>query len=157
MHLWHVCKSWGSADRFINDDDAECEPVLAAQPSIVPGPIPAFDEFAELAGPASQAIEFRSARAVCLAHLGRREEALALVGPRLEQIEGSRDEDDANTYAIESLLQAAVLLGDQPAALALAKRLAPVAQTAILADDQRRLVDATTADALTPASEISPH
>ena len=50
----------------------------------------AFDEFAELAGPASQAVEFSAARAVCLAHLGRLEEARALVGTHLEQIDGQR-------------------------------------------------------------------
>ena len=31
------CESWSSADRLINYDDAECDPVLAAKPSIVPG------------------------------------------------------------------------------------------------------------------------
>jgi DNA-binding CsgD family transcriptional regulator/tetratricopeptide (TPR) repeat protein len=116
----------------------------------------AFDEFAELAGPVTQAVGFSDARAVCLAHLGRFDQARGLVGTHLERIEGSRatcghwyratpgpagggnarwrrstDEDETPMYVLVWLLEAAVLLGEQRAVRALSQRLACVAHLSI--------------------------
>jgi tetratricopeptide (TPR) repeat protein len=91
----------------------------------------AFDEFAELAGPASQAVEFTAARAVCLAHLGRLEEARALVGTYLERIEAGVDEGETHMYLLVWLLEAAVLVGDERAARTLSERLDCVAHLSI--------------------------
>jgi hypothetical protein len=91
----------------------------------------AYDEFAELAGPAAQAVEFSDARAICLAHLGRLDEARGLVGARLEHVEQRPDVDELPVHTLVWLLEAAALLGEQPAALALSARLACIAHLSI--------------------------
>jgi DNA-binding NarL/FixJ family response regulator len=90
-----------------------------------------FDEFAELAGDASQAIDFGDARAVCLAHLGRLDEARAAVGSHLEQIARGVDDSETHMFTLVWLLEAAVLLEDRRAARALSERLACVAHLSI--------------------------
>jgi tetratricopeptide (TPR) repeat protein len=90
-----------------------------------------FDEFVELAGAASQAVEFGVARAVCLAELGREEGAHRLLGPQLEQIEGGPNGDEANMYLLAWHLQAAVLLSDQRTAVAVSERLKCVSHLSI--------------------------
>jgi DNA-binding CsgD family transcriptional regulator len=91
----------------------------------------AFEQFSELAGQASQAIEFSHARAVCLAHLGQLEESQALVGPHLEHIVNGTDDPETPMFTLAWLLEAAVLLGDRRAARALSERLACVAHLSI--------------------------
>jgi tetratricopeptide (TPR) repeat protein len=90
----------------------------------------AFDEFSALAGPASRAVGFGDARAVCLAHLGRVEEARVVVEQRLEQIAADSG-DQSHMYSLAWLLEAAVLVGDARAAAALNERLACVAHLAM--------------------------
>jgi DNA-binding CsgD family transcriptional regulator/tetratricopeptide (TPR) repeat protein len=92
------------------------------------------DEFAELAGPAAQAIAWSDARAICLAHLGRLEEARRLVGARLGHIDRYVD-DETPTTALIWLLEAAVLLDAQQAARALSERLACVGHLSIAESD----------------------
>ncbi len=66
-----------------------------------------------------------AARALCLAQLGRTEEARTIVGPLLD-VEGSSDEE-LITESLVLLLQAAVDLDERVAARALAARLACLA------------------------------
>jgi DNA-binding CsgD family transcriptional regulator len=90
----------------------------------------ASEEFEVLAGKASEAIDWHSARAICLAHLGRVDEARKLVALQLEQIAGSR-EDETEMSPLIRLLQAAVAVEDRVATHALIARLACVAHLSI--------------------------
>jgi tetratricopeptide (TPR) repeat protein len=91
----------------------------------------AFDEYTRLVPPAAQAwFAFVPTRAVCLAHLGRVEEALTVVGPLLDEVDPASSEDERNTAVLVMLLQAAVLLGHRAAAVGLSARLACVAHVA---------------------------
>jgi DNA-binding CsgD family transcriptional regulator len=89
-----------------------------------------LDAFNEYAGPLAldRAFVITAPRAMCLAQLGRVEEARALVGPLLDQ-EGGDDEEVPIAFLV-ILLQAAVVLEHRPAAQALAARLASVAHLA---------------------------
>jgi hypothetical protein len=91
--------------------------------------------FAELGAPATQArpgraaarfIIWAAARALCLAQLGRLEEARAVVGPVLNDLEGSIH-DQPRIAELVMLLQAAVVVEHKAAARALAVQLAGVA------------------------------
>jgi tetratricopeptide (TPR) repeat protein len=86
-----------------------------------------FGEYAERAGDYAQTAAFLAARAVCLGHLGRRDEARGLVEPLLDTVESESDEVERPMAALTMLLQAANLLGQKKAALALSARLACVA------------------------------
>jgi DNA-binding CsgD family transcriptional regulator len=90
-----------------------------------------FEEFEALAGRAAQAVEFNLARAMCLAHLGRVEQARNLIGPQLAQIKTRSSEDETQVYRLLWLLEAAVAIGDRGAAQALIARLACVAHMSI--------------------------
>jgi DNA-binding NarL/FixJ family response regulator len=143
----HLEVALGSLQRFVERADAWGAGVssrqfmlsMALAPAIYLGRVEmwfaAFDEFAELAGPAAQAIVFSDARAICLAHLGRLEEARALIGARLQHVEQSPDVDETPTTWLIWLLEAAVLLGEQGAAHALSERLACVAHLSIAEAD----------------------
>jgi DNA-binding CsgD family transcriptional regulator/tetratricopeptide (TPR) repeat protein len=136
-----------SLQRFVERADASGAAVSSRQMALSMGRAPAIylghaevwlaacDEFAKLAGPAAQAIAWGDARAICLAHLGRFEEARELVRPRLEQVERSPDVDETPTTALIWLLEAAVLLGEHRAARALSERLASVAHLSIAESD----------------------
>jgi DNA-binding CsgD family transcriptional regulator/tetratricopeptide (TPR) repeat protein len=89
-----------------------------------------LNAFNESAGPAEldRAFVITAPRAMCLAQLGRVEEARTLVGPLLDQ-EGSGDDEIPIGFLV-ILLQAAVVLEHRPAAQALAARLASVAHLA---------------------------
>jgi DNA-binding CsgD family transcriptional regulator len=90
-----------------------------------------FADYARLVPQASQAwFALVPTRAVCLAHIGRVEEALAVVGPLLDEVEPNSGEDQRATAVLVMLLQAAVLLGHHRAALGLSARLACVAHLA---------------------------
>jgi DNA-binding CsgD family transcriptional regulator len=137
----------GSQRRFVQRADALGEGVRSRQFALSMGLATAIylghaevwladcDEFAELAGPAAQAIAWSDARAICLAHLGRLEEARRLVGARLEHIDRYADEEETPATALIWLLEAAVLLGEQQAARALSERLACVAHLSIAESD----------------------
>jgi ATP/maltotriose-dependent transcriptional regulator MalT len=112
----------------------------------------AFDEYALLVGrtqpgrPTAFFIRFTAARALCLAQVGRVEEARTLVRPLLDAITGGTIDDEAPFGSLALLLQAAVALEDQAAAQALAARLACVAHlsgdTAVTTCVARHLGDA---------------
>jgi DNA-binding CsgD family transcriptional regulator len=95
----------------------------------------AFDEYNSLVPPTSQghayAPSLAAARAVCLAHLGRTEEALTVVGPLLHEVDPTSSEDQRATAVLIILLQAAIALGHRLAAAGLSARLACVAHQAI--------------------------
>jgi DNA-binding CsgD family transcriptional regulator len=79
--------------------------------------------------PAAFYIDIVAARALCLAQLGRVEEARMLVGPLLENVAGSLD-DEIPFEVTALLLEAAIVLEHRGAARALAIRLACVAHLA---------------------------
>jgi DNA-binding CsgD family transcriptional regulator len=96
--------------------------------------------FDERAGPsslarsgqsASASVELTAARAMCLAQLGRLEEARTLVGTLLDEVAEATGEDETPINALALLLQAAVALKHRAAAQVLAARLACVAHLAI--------------------------
>jgi DNA-binding CsgD family transcriptional regulator len=90
-----------------------------------------FDEYTRLVPQVSQAWSaFVPTRAVCLAHLGRVEEASAVVVPLLDEIEPTTSDDGRPTAVLVMLLQAAVLLGHRAAAVGLSARLERVAHVA---------------------------
>jgi DNA-binding CsgD family transcriptional regulator len=94
----------------------------------------AFDEYARLV-PAtlhgdSYAHIFSASRAVCLAELGRMDEALAVVGPILDEIDPGESEDESAVARLIMLLQAAIILGHRAAALGLRARLPYLAHLA---------------------------
>jgi ATP/maltotriose-dependent transcriptional regulator MalT len=78
--------------------------------------------------PAAFFLDLVAARAMCLAQLGRMQEARTLVGPLLDDVDGSVDYGLPIEAPVVLLLQAAVVLEHQAAAGALAARLADVAQ-----------------------------
>jgi DNA-binding CsgD family transcriptional regulator len=94
----------------------------------------AFQEIAALAGSFAQSIIFVGARAVCLAHLGRVDEARALVAQQLDREPGpGRDEEtswEGHIGVQVQLLQAAVALEHQEAAQTFIKRLTSVSHLA---------------------------
>jgi DNA-binding CsgD family transcriptional regulator len=91
-----------------------------------------FDEYTRLIPQASQAYSaFAATRAVCLAHLGRLEEALTVIGPQLDEIDSEAGADERPVPTLVMLLQAAVLLRHRAAAAGLGARLACVAHLAI--------------------------
>jgi DNA-binding CsgD family transcriptional regulator len=111
--------------------------------------------FAELGAPASQAqpgrpaarlIIWAAARALCLAQLGRLEEARAVARPVLNDVDGSVD-DQPRIAELVMLLQAALVVEDLAAAQALAAQLACVAhltgETGIYTCVARHLGDAS--------------
>jgi tetratricopeptide (TPR) repeat protein len=92
----------------------------------------AFDEYARLVPQASKtSLAFVPTRAVCLAHLGRVDQASTVVGPLLDELDPAGSEDQSTTAVQVMLLQAAVLLGHRTAAVGLSARLACVAHLAM--------------------------
>jgi DNA-binding CsgD family transcriptional regulator len=89
----------------------------------------AFDEYDRLAG-SEPSSRFVASRALCLAHLGRLAEARTLVGPLLDRI-GRSGEDEWQMSQLVSFLQTALVLGHRSAVEALAVRLACVAHLSI--------------------------
>jgi DNA-binding CsgD family transcriptional regulator len=88
----------------------------------------AFDEYTRLVPQAPQAwLALVPTRAVCLAHLGRVEEALSVVRPLLDEVDPTTSGDERATAYLVMLLQAAILLGHRAAAVGLSARLACVA------------------------------
>jgi DNA-binding CsgD family transcriptional regulator len=73
-----------------------------------------------------------AARAVCLARLGRTNEGWKAVGPLLDGLIGSSNEDEMQPVSLVMLLEAAVTFGHGGAAQALTRRLAPVAHLSTL-------------------------
>jgi DNA-binding CsgD family transcriptional regulator len=94
----------------------------------------AFDKYAGLVGLDFQAPLYimLAPRAVCLVQVGRVDEARAVVGSALDQIEASGCENEPGIAALTHLLQAAVLLEDVGVAQALAARLACIAHLSIV-------------------------
>jgi DNA-binding NarL/FixJ family response regulator len=97
-------------------------------------------------GPRPAAFFIRTAaRALCLAQLGRLEEARAVVGPVLNDLETSTDAE-LRIAALVMLLQAAIVVEDRGASQALAARVASVAhligETGIYTCVARHLADA---------------
>jgi DNA-binding CsgD family transcriptional regulator len=93
-----------------------------------------FDEYASLLPSglhAPNSINLTAARAMCLAQLGRIEEARALVGPLLDEVAWASAEVETPTQVIVRLLQAAVALEHRAAAKTLAGRLTCVAYLSI--------------------------
>jgi ATP/maltotriose-dependent transcriptional regulator MalT len=82
----------------------------------------ASDEFVRMGG-------FRTASRTArwLAELGRLEEARTLVGPMLDEIAASSDDDEATIFELVHFLEAAIALGHRRAASALIARLDCVA------------------------------
>jgi len=94
----------------------------------------AFWEYAELSGPAFDRLRYRSYRTICLAHLGRLDEARALAGPWLDAQEDRvrrEPEEERHTISLALILQAAVLLEHRSAARVVAPRLACVAHVTV--------------------------
>jgi DNA-binding CsgD family transcriptional regulator len=116
----------------------------------------AFDErggpssLARTGQSASASIELTAARAICLAQLGRLEEAQTLVGTLLDEVAGATGEDETPINALALLLQAAVALKHHAAARHLAARLGSLAHLAIAdrfhTSVGRHLGDAATLD-----------
>jgi DNA-binding CsgD family transcriptional regulator len=88
-----------------------------------------YEEYAALAGPRGPFAVVIANHAVGLAHLGRLDEAEALVGPWLDQDGDSIGEVDLISTQV-LLLQAAILLGNKRAAATLTNRLSCVAHLA---------------------------
>jgi DNA-binding CsgD family transcriptional regulator/tetratricopeptide (TPR) repeat protein len=99
----------GRADIWLNALDEYAEPASAARPG---RPAMFFIRAAQ--------------HALCLAQLGRLEEARTLIRPVLDDVEGS-DDGELRIAALVRLLQAAVVVEHKAAAQALAARLASVA------------------------------
>jgi DNA-binding CsgD family transcriptional regulator len=91
----------------------------------------AFEEFEVLADRASPTLLFDRARAICLAHLGRADEARKLVGPQLDQIAVGSREDETPVFGLLWLLQAAIGIEDRGAAQALTARLSSAAHLSL--------------------------
>jgi DNA-binding CsgD family transcriptional regulator len=94
----------------------------------------AFEEYAELSGPAFDRLRFTSWRTICLAHLGRLDEARALAGSWLdaqEDLARREPEEERTPNSLVLILQAAVLLEHRSAARVVAERLACVAHLAM--------------------------
>jgi DNA-binding CsgD family transcriptional regulator len=92
----------------------------------------AYDDYASRASPSPQSALFLTliaARAICLAQLGRVDEAHSLVGPVLDAVERSND-DELPIQALIILLHSAVVLEHRLAAEAIGARLACVAHLA---------------------------
>jgi ATP/maltotriose-dependent transcriptional regulator MalT len=90
----------------------------------------AFDEFAwpaSLARPRLSMAGLFAARALCLASIGRLDEARTLVEPLLDEIAASAADSEIPIGMLDLLLQVAVALEHRVAAAALAARLARVA------------------------------
>jgi tetratricopeptide (TPR) repeat protein len=90
----------------------------------------AYQDYPSIAGPASRGRGILCLRAVCLAQLGRFEEAQALVGPHLDDFERSSD-DEIWMVGLVMLLEAAIAVKHQGAARALLERLACMADLSI--------------------------
>jgi DNA-binding CsgD family transcriptional regulator len=74
---------------------------------------------------------FAAGRAICLAQLGRVREARALVGPWLDEIAATRDDDETPMRSLADLLQAAIAVKHRGAARTLIARLDCVAHLCI--------------------------
>jgi tetratricopeptide (TPR) repeat protein len=86
-----------------------------------------FEDYARMARPFLEGGRLAAARSVCLAQLGRLEEAHALVGPQLDELETSGLDDETPTLSLIRTLQAAVVLRHRRAASTVSRRLACVA------------------------------
>jgi DNA-binding CsgD family transcriptional regulator len=88
----------------------------------------AFDEFLVLAGPAARRDPwFAGARAMCLAQLGRTQEARSVAGPVLDEVAGSAGNDEPPVNLLTVLLRAAIAVEHHSAARALMAQLDCVA------------------------------
>ena len=85
----------------------------------------AFDEYAQIHGPHLQLLHWTCARAVCLAQIGRMDEARTVAGPLLADVlRNTDDADELPIHTLASLLEAAVVIGDRAATQSLVARLA---------------------------------
>jgi DNA-binding CsgD family transcriptional regulator len=87
----------------------------------------AFDEFARVKAPSFRASALEAGRALCLAQLGRINEALMVAGPVLDEVIGGTLDDETPCITLLVLLQSTVVLGQVRAAQALAARVASLA------------------------------
>jgi serine/threonine protein kinase len=100
----------------------QAEETLAALPLAV-----------QLAGIEEGSVASRGRQALLLAHLGRAEEAAALLrGLPVHLTTPGPEGDEAPAQLLTNLLEAAVVLGERELAALLAKRLAPVASLAVV-------------------------
>jgi DNA-binding CsgD family transcriptional regulator len=127
-HLLAPSLHLGRARRWLDAFDQTVRPTTVAQPG----------------HQSAYSIRLTGGRALCLAQVGRTEEARALVAPLLDNIEGM--DDELPIGAVARLLQAAVVVELREAANALAGRLACVAHlngdTLVLVCIARHLGDA---------------
>jgi DNA-binding CsgD family transcriptional regulator len=93
----------------------------------------AFQDYSWRVGVAAQRhVVTVAGRAICLAHLGRVDEARAVIGPQLDRLErNSGDEEEIQITPLIMLLQAAVLLDHRPAARFLTAQLESLAHLSI--------------------------
>jgi DNA-binding CsgD family transcriptional regulator len=87
----------------------------------------ALQEYVRIEGAAMTLQALPPYHALCLAQLGRLEEARALVGEQLDVEASITDANERATAALTMLLETAVLLGHRAAAAALSSRLADMA------------------------------
>lgn len=79
-----------------------------------------------------QGLRVAAASAMCLAHLGRHDEARALMAPHLPDPLTPVEEDETPAGELSLLLEAATLIQDREACRVLAERLEPVAHVAFI-------------------------
>jgi hypothetical protein len=71
----------------------------------------AFEEFARLKAPSFRASALEAGRAVCLAHLGRVDEAMRVAGPLLDEVGAEDVENERPVTSLLIFLEAAGVLG----------------------------------------------
>ena len=91
----------------------------------------ALERFAPIPGSAAVAQRLIGYRAACLAHLGRLEEARALLEPLLEDEAAGRGDMERNANLMMYLFETAVLVGHKAAAAAMRERLEPIADASM--------------------------
>jgi DNA-binding CsgD family transcriptional regulator/tetratricopeptide (TPR) repeat protein len=121
-----------------------------------------YDEFARLASltrpdrPGAFFTMMPAARAMCLAQLGRVDEARSVVGPLLDDFAGGRVDNEFPMGPLTILLQTAVVLEHLEACQALSLRLAPVAHLTLAETSNYTCVARHLGDAAALAGNRSP-